>query len=161
GAAVAALADRAQLIGADRTIDTEVTVDPREVATVTIAGRRLAAAAKTPSEDVPALQASTGALTVVDAPSPPAPASTGDAAPAPMAPATTADGRFALSSKGNTIKVWDLRTGQAIHTFQGQGAAVQPAPAPPRAETATPAKHGGGKRPWVLIAAGAALLGAA
>src|SRR6202044_702510 len=53
---------------------------------------------------------------------PPVPAGVEMGATGPIlpAPATTADGRFAISSKGNTIKVWDLRTGQAVHTFQGQ-----------------------------------------
>ena len=75
----------------------------------------------------------------------PAPAGAGSARRAAReGPATTADGRFAISSKGNTIKVWDLRTGQAVHTFPGQGPW----------SGALAARRGRGTRPRCLAARG-------
>ncbi|MFT3772080.1 MAG: protein kinase [Minicystis sp.] len=96
--------------------------------------------------------------------------------------AASADGRFAISSKGNTIKVWDLRTGQAVHTFPGQ---VDPAAGPkvPGQEARDPARAlgpssrgagtaSGARAPqakakpagrtgsWALLAGGAAILAA-
>ncbi len=104
-----------------------------------------------------------------DAPEPPPegaePAPEAQATGAANAPAMSADGRFAISSKGNTIKVWDLRTGQAIHTFQGQPGAV-PVPQADKAEApvrGAPAKRTGrnaGARTWAALGVGAALLGA-
>lgn len=86
------------------------------------------------------------------------PPPSGDAANAPVlnGPAMTSDGRFAMSSaKGNTIKIWDLRTGKAIHTFHGSaGAAQDGAPAP--AATSTPLPGARSSRP-PAPAAGASL----
>ena len=82
----------------------------------------------------------------------------------PMIPAATADGRFALSSKGNTIKVWDMRTGKAVHTFAGQpGSVSDPAPRAPRTKGArtAPAAPAPRWRSWAAIAAAGAIGAAA
>ena len=95
----------------------------------------------------------------------------GDDASSLPVPATTADGRFAISSKGSTIKVWDMRTGQAVHTFQGQAipAPGEPTPAGPvlvasdgastlRSPASSGAKRRGRSRSWALIAGAAAIV---
>jgi eukaryotic-like serine/threonine-protein kinase len=114
GVAVDALVERIQALGADRPKATgprepssfERSLARREAATVVGGG---AGAAEAPSTTAPVSSGD-------DVPPP------GDASAVPVlaAPAATSDGRFAISSKGATIKVWDLRTGQAVHTFQGQ-----------------------------------------
>src|SRR5262249_39591395 len=153
---------RARAIGADRTVETGPPVPSslaralrdaqREEATETSAGAHVEATARTPSEEAPG----------GDATRPEGAA----AAALPIAPAMTPDGRLALSTKGNTIKVWALRTGQAVHTFQGTAAVVPsrtdvgggapaPRPAPARA------KQSGRPRTWAMITGAAIVVGAA
>jgi serine/threonine-protein kinase len=201
GVAVAALAERAGLGDRDRTAGParrELTAFERALAhraASTVKTHGVAAAA-TPSEESPALRSGVE-LPSDDAPehladqAPDAthepkgdegpsagdgapPPAEGDAPPAPIlpVPAMTADGRFAISSKGNTIKVWDLRTGKAVHTFQGQGPAPGSGDTPVRtpilgttgpgvrAPRAKPRKLGSRALPALVIAVVATVLAA-
>jgi serine/threonine-protein kinase len=183
GVAVAALAERARVSGVERKAPDESLVPSsferalarREAATAASFGVRIAAAA-TPSKEASALLGATETSGPVVLSTSEGTSETtrerqreGEPAAASLVPATTADGRFAISSKGNAIKVWDLRTGQAIHTFQGQPGtlvgATEPAPtAAPGARVPQPipaeAKRGSRSLSWAMIAVVAAILAA-
>jgi serine/threonine-protein kinase len=185
GEAVAALAARAGAVGGPPKVAAaspeqtsfERALARREAKTALTDGVHVAAAA-TPGEEARGLsdatETSAPAATSGGADAAADPGDSGErppggetaAGPALPAPATTADGRFAISSKGNAIKVWDLRTGQAIHTFPGQagtltGAAASPAPTARAAKVApSPAKRGGGLLSWAMVLVVAAILAA-
>jgi len=151
----------------------------REAATVATEGPRVAAARTTPSEGVgAAAEAASGgaeapALRGSGDTSGPVVISVGDdaasAPPLPI-PVTTADGRFAISSRGGTIKVWDMRTGKALHTFEGKpgaedgegapaGGTLLPAGSATSAPRSPAVKRGPRARSWALVATGALIAG--
>jgi serine/threonine-protein kinase len=196
GAAVAALAERARAIGADRedadapksSMRFRASAEPaplpqtparREAPTVATEGPRVAAALTSPSEGAPAEPASDDdpSLQSTGDTSSPVVISVGDAqkaddaaSPALPIPVTTSDGRFAISTKGNTIKVWDLRTGRAVHTFPGKAGGDPNAtgtliPGGAGGSAARARSGGGAKRglrvpAWALVAVGALILAA-
>jgi serine/threonine-protein kinase len=155
GAAVAALVERARSSGVARAA--EIPPDAPAAAvepTLALAGRGAKTAADTSGPVVISIGDHEDASRLT---------------PNLPAPATTPDGRFAISSKDNTIKVWDLRTGQAVHTFPGQAlprvadasaaasALITAGSAPSPAAPAPATKPAGRSRLWAFLGVGAVI----